>query len=201
MIRRIEKVEMRKVHADLVEKGFMTEFSKCSQKVKHTIETAKVKQFYPWRICSKPDSTTTKVRLVVDPTMTRLNVILAKGENRIGRLNDIIVRSRVCKYIMTTDISKMYNQLYLEESSLPFSLFLYDESLDQSVPPKTWVMNRAWYGVASTGGQAGYAIEKVVEEQGQEYPLAAKALTDDRYVDDIFSGKDTDKERQEEVKI
>ena len=38
----------------------------------------------------KEDSVSTPVRLVVDPRMTKLNVILAKGENRLGKLNEIL---------------------------------------------------------------------------------------------------------------
>ena len=89
----------------------------------------------------------------------------------------------------------MYNQLRLHFSAYSYSLFLYDESLDPTVDPVTWVMVRAWYGISSTGGQAGYALEKLTDE----YPEAIKPLKENRYVDDLLSGSDSEEEREKEI--
>jgi len=67
------------------------------------------------------------------------------------------------EYIWSSDISKLYNQLFMEDPSLPYSLFLYGEELDQEKRPDIWVMVRAWYGNISTGGQAGYALDNLTE--------------------------------------
>ena len=117
----------------------------------------------------------------------------------MGKLNEILLRGRVEREMMTSDISKMYNQLHLEDSALPYSLFLYHESMDEKVEPDTWVMTRAWYGVTSTGNQAGWAIEKTVEDKGEEYPLAAKTMKKGRYVDDLLVGTQNKKEMKELV--
>ena len=42
--------------------------------------------YYLWRVVNKEDSISTPVRLVVDPTMSGLNLTLAKRENRTGSL-------------------------------------------------------------------------------------------------------------------
>ena len=70
------------------------------------------------------DSVTTPIRMVVDPSMTRFNEILAKGKNRIGLIINIMIRCRCLEYIWSSDISKLYNQLYMDDASLPYSLFL-----------------------------------------------------------------------------
>ena len=93
----------------------------------------------------------------------------------------------------------MYNQLRLHFSAYPYSLFLYDESLDPTVDPVVWVMVRAWYGISSTGGQAGYALEKLTELFKDEYPEAIKPLKENRYVDDLLSGADSEEEREKEI--
>ena len=41
----------------------------------------------------KEDSQSTPVRLVVDPTMSGLNILLAKGEKNLGKIFDILTRN------------------------------------------------------------------------------------------------------------
>ncbi|XP_023320317.1 uncharacterized protein LOC111695291 [Eurytemora carolleeae] len=189
---------MRKVHKDLVEKGFMIKLDDMPEDKKGLIMNAEFKHFNPWRLVMKMDSVTTPVRMVVDPSMTRMNKILAKGENRIG-LIFIMVRCRCTEFIWSSDISKLYNQLYMDDPSLPFSLFLYREELDKEKEPEVWVMVRAWYGIVSTGGQAGFALDKLTEMLAEKYPGAYKSLREDRYVDDILSGEDSKQRREEQI--
>ena len=103
------KAAMRDVHKDLVDRGFMTPLKSLPESVQKGIVNAPVRHYHPWRAVHKDDSTTTPVRLVVDASMTKLNNILAKGENRISRANEIIVRNRLKRYAFSTDITKMYN--------------------------------------------------------------------------------------------
>ena len=120
------------------------------------------------------------MRLVIDPTMSGLNLVLAKGENGIGSLVDIILRNRAMEYAWTSDVTKLYNQLHLERADLPYSPFLYSEDLDPSSPPMTYVMRRARYGVVPTRNQAGYALELLVNTTAEEFPAAVEPLTHHR---------------------
>ena len=147
----------------------------------------------------KMDSITTPVRMVVDPTMTKLNEILAKGENRIGLIFTIMIRCRCTEHIWSSDISKLYNQLIMDDPSLPYSLFLYGEELDQEKKPDIWVMVRAWYGIVSTGGQAGFALDKLTEMMAEVFPEAYKTLRENRYVDDVLSGAQTEELRENQI--
>merc|ERR1711973_360540 len=166
------KNAMKKVHEDLMDRGYMKKLADMPEHVREMIRNAPVVHYHPWRAVHKDDSLSTPVRLVVDPSMTKLNWILAKGENRISRSNEILVRCRLKKFAFSTDITKMYNTLILEETAYPYSLFIYHPSMDEEVEPEIYVMTVAWYGVTSTGSQAGYAIEKIVEELGSQYPEA-----------------------------
>ena len=47
-------------------------------------------------------------------------------------------------------------------------------------------MTRAWYGISSTGGQAGAVIIKLIGMAGPENQDAIKTLEKDRFVDDLF---------------
>ena len=94
--------------------------------------------------------------------MTSFNLLLAKGENLLRYIFDIIVRNRCKQNAWSSDISKLYNQLNLDISALSYSLFLFHDSLDPNVEPEVWVMTRAWYGISSTGGQAGAGIINLI---------------------------------------
>ena len=173
---------MRLVHKDLVEKDFMTRLEDLDEETQKYINDAGFKHYNPWRIVMKEDSISTPVRMVVDPTMTGFNLLLAKGENRLGFIFDIIVRNRCRQHAWSSDISMLYNQFHLDISALPYSLFLFHNSLDSRIEPEVWVMTRAWYGISSTGGQAGAAILKLVILAEEEDREAVETLEKDRFV-------------------
>ena len=91
----------------------------------------------------------------------------------------------------------MYNQLVLQDEALPYSLILY--SPDSSPDPDTYVLVSAWYGVVSTGGQAGEALDRLALEEADNYPNAVASLGRERYVDDIASGANTPEERELQI--
>ena len=60
-------------------------------------------------------------------------------------------------------------------------------------------MVRAWYGIVSTGGQAGYALDKLTEMLAEEFPEAIKTLRENRYEDDLFSGAKDEESRERQI--
>ena len=185
------KSAMREVHKDLVQKGFMKKLTDLSTEQQQTINTAGFRHYMPWRSVEKQDSISTPYRMVVDASITGLNDILAKGENNMAKINHILIRNRCRKEIWSTDISKMYNQLHLNDSALPYGLFLFSEELDPKLVPEVYCMVVAWYGVTPTGNQGGEALERLAKQLEEEYPLAGGIIKNDRYVDDVLSGDNT----------
>ena len=113
--------------------------------------------------------------------MTSFNLLLAKGENPLGYIFDIIVRNRCRLNAWSSDLSKLYNQLHLDISALPYSLFLFHNSLDPKAEPEVWIMTRAWYVISSTGGQAGAGIIKLIGMAELEDQDVVEALEKDRF--------------------
>ena len=144
------------------------------------INNAPFQHYHPWNMVAKEDSISTPIRLVVDPTMSGLNHILPKGENRIGSINQILIGNKGDPYSWSSDITKLYNQLHLDESAYPYSLFLYNPEMDILKIPDVYVMVVAWYGVTPAGSQAGHAIERAVSDQGINFPLAVDCLSNRR---------------------
>ena len=101
------------------------------------------------------------------------------------------MRNRCRKIAWSSDISKLYNQLHLDISALPYSFFLFHNSLDPNIEPEVWIMTRAWYGISSTGDQAGAAIIKLISMAGSEDQDAVETLKKDRFVDDLLGGSAT----------
>lgn len=194
------KDAMIEVHSDLVQRGFMKKLSELSEEQQTVIASALFRHFMPWREQTKEESVSTKHRLVVDATMTGLNEILAKGSNMNAKINDILIRNRCRRHVWSSDISKMYNQLHLKDEALPYGLFLFSEDLDPNKDPDIYVMLVAWYGVTSTGGQGGNALEECVTIQAETYPAAIEPVENDRYVDDLFSGSNVREETDEQIK-
>lgn len=192
------KEGIKLAHKELVEKEFMKPLSELSPAQQALVKNHPFCHYYPWSSVVK-DSISTPVRLVVDPSRTGLNLILAKGENNMARIVDVLIRNRCRKHIFTSDISKLYNQLHLKDSALPYSLFLFSDDLDPELPPQIYALVRAWYGVRSTGNQSGEALESLASMFQSEFPLARSIIEEDRYVDDILSGSNECAVREEQV--
>ena len=118
--------------------------------------------------------------------MSGLNILLAKGENNLGNIFDILIRSRTNQFSWAADISKLHNMLHLVVSALPFSLFLYHSSMDANTEPDVYVMTRAWYGVVPTGAQAAVAIKMLTELSLNDHPGAVEVLSKDIYVENLI---------------
>ena len=193
------KEALRVAHRDLVGSGFIRKLSDLPSEHQDIVSNAPFKHYMIWRGQGKEDSISTSMRIIVDPTMSGLNLCLPKGENRLGKINEILIRNRVSKHSWATDISKMYNQLALNPSSYPYQLLLFHPSLEPTMEPEVWVMVTGWYGMVSTGNQAGEAIGDLCEENKAEYPEAEEPLTRARYVDDINSGVETREQMENQI--
>ncbi len=148
----------------------------------------------------KPDSQSTPTRLVVDPSMSLLNLNVAKGDPQLSSMFSLLVRSRSRPCLWSADIKKLYNMLHLEPDCLPYSLFLYNESLNSVEEPHIYVLLRAWYGTASTAGQATHALKQLGLDHQASHPLGSKVLLDDSYVDDLLPATMSREESGEQVR-
>ena len=101
------------MHSELVDRGFIRKLSEMPQNLQDLVHGAPFRHYYPWTAVFKEDSKSTPVRIVVNPTMTGLNEILAKGENMVGEIPPILLRNRLNSHAWSSDISKLYNQLKL----------------------------------------------------------------------------------------
>jgi hypothetical protein len=85
------KEQLRKTHKELVDQGFMEKLTDLTPEKQTLIKQADFRHCYLWRAVFKESSASTPVRIVVDPTATGLNCILAKGTNMLGRIPEVLL--------------------------------------------------------------------------------------------------------------
>ena len=181
--------------------GYVDFFDNLSQEIKDHI-MSNVRYFLPWRIVFNPNSKSTPCRLVFDASVSprgqsSLNSLVCKGRNNMNNLVMILIRWVCWLYAFHTDISKMYNTIYLDSKHWRYQLYFWNNELKVGVAPVKKVVISTIYGVRSSGNIAECALRRTAELTKDDYPLAHDVIMNDVYVDDCLSGNHTEKGRSE----
>lgn len=118
-----------------------------------------------------------------------VNDIQLPGPNRQEHLFVIIMRFRFHKIVFATDVRKMFRQFKVHPDDLIFQKILWRFSATDEL--KEYVLLTVTYG---TKAGPFLAIRCMLELARiyNDYPLASRATKLERYVDDYFSGGDTE---------
>ena len=156
------------------------------------------KYFLPHHAVEKTDSTTTKLRVVMNAsakstTGVTLNDKIAVGPVLQDQLVCHLVRYRFHRVALSGDISKMYRQIALNAADRWYHLFLWRDSPDE--PIRVYQMTRVTYGVASSCYHSIRAMQEAAKASNMPKEVVDAVLRD-FYVDDIMSGADSVKEAE-----
>ncbi|XP_053686155.1 uncharacterized protein LOC128735696 [Sabethes cyaneus] len=149
--------------------------------------------YLPHHAIQRPDSTTTKTRVVFDAS--------CRGNNNIS-LNDLcyigptvqpplvstLVNFRLPRYAVTADAEKMYRQVWVDSSDCLLQLILFRKSPDEEL--KTYCLKTVTYGTAPAPYLATRVVNQLAEDEAANFPLAASMVKRCFYVDDYLSGDD-----------
>ncbi|KAL6419021.1 hypothetical protein ACFW04_011618 [Cataglyphis niger] len=118
-----------------------------------------------------------------------LNRHLKVGPNLLPALEDILLRWRVHRFVLASDIEKMYRQILVdpEDRSLQRILWRHD---DQTTP-RTYELNTVTYGLACAPFLAVRSLRQLADDQEARFPHGSAVLRRDVYVDDILTGAPT----------
>lgn len=163
--------------------------------------------FIPHHCVIKPESSTTKLRVVFDASAKTsrgqsLNDVLHTGPKIQNDLFTILLRFRLPRYVFTTDIQKMYRQVLVHPDDRRFQMIIWRQ--DSSKELKFYQLNTVTYGTRPAPYMAIKCLLQLSSEYRQKYPLGAKALGENFYVDDGLLGKNSltsAKQTQDELKI
>ena len=147
--------------------------------------------YLPMHVVYKDSSTTTKVRAVFDASAksasgVSLNDTLLVGPTVHPPLIDVLLRFRMHRIALTTDVSKMYRAVELVPSDREYHRFVWRSEPNQTL--QDYRMTRATFGVSASCFAANMAVKRNAVELADKYPLAADAVHKSFYVDDGLTG-------------
>ncbi|XP_062538341.1 uncharacterized protein LOC134206628 [Armigeres subalbatus] len=151
--------------------------------------------YLPHHAVLRPSSSSTKCRVVFDasaksyPSNLSLNDVLFVGPVVQSELFSIMLRFRTHKIAFTADISKMYRQILITPEHQHYQRIFWREQV--SDPLRVLELDTVTYGTASAPYQATRCLAQLAEEERDEYPIAARIITREVYMDDMLSGAET----------
>ena len=200
-----------KSHQKLVDKGHVISEKELTKEYREAMGKLPGEGYFiPWRTVYNDGSLSTPCRLVFDassktPGGESLNGVLAKGQNRLAKLQHLLMRFRLGKEAVTADISMAYNGTKLRPEHLKFQKYLWRKDLNPANPTEVRFVATLIYGVKPSGQQCQVALEKLADyfQANGECMDGACALKDDTYVNDIITSQSSKAECEavaEEVK-
>ncbi|XP_039438683.1 uncharacterized protein LOC120419884 [Culex pipiens pallens] len=158
------------------------------------IDDAKADANYlPHHCVLKPDSATTKLRVVFDAsakssTGLSLNDVMLTGPTVQRTLFDIVLRFRCHKYVFTADVPKMYRQVEVHEKDRKYQQILWRD--DHQQPLRTIELSTVTYGTAAAPFLATRALNQLALDERHDFPEASTSVLNNFYVDDVLAGAD-----------
>lgn len=153
----------------------------------------------PHQAVIRPDSITTKLRVVFDASAkttlgTSLNDKLIPGPNLQKDLVDIILRFRTHAYVLSADVAGMYRQIIINKRDRALQRILWRKDPHESV--KLYELNTVTYGTNCAPYLAIRCLRELAANS-RDLPQAAKAINEDCYMDDVLTGANTIEEAVE----
>ncbi|XP_055622870.1 uncharacterized protein LOC129766370 [Toxorhynchites rutilus septentrionalis] len=180
--------KVRQQIAEYLEKGYAHRIT--SEELEFT-EPGRV-WYLPLGVVSNPRKPG-KVRLIWDAAArvegVSFNDAMLKGPDMLTALPTILIRFRQKRVAFSGDIREMFHQFLIRQRDKQTQRFIFRERQDE--PPQIFVMDVATLGAACSPYIAQYLTNRNAEEYAEQFPRAARAITDNHYVDDYLDSLDT----------
>ncbi|XP_075162900.1 uncharacterized protein LOC142235535 [Haematobia irritans] len=149
--------------------------------------------YLPHHAVIKPESTTTKLRVVFNASASTSKGLSLNDILRTGPVlqNDLVVilRWRFFRFVFNGDITKMYRQIKVDPKYTPYQRILFRKS--PSDPIQDYELNTVTFGIKCAPYLAIRTIIQLAEDNRFIYPLASDILRHSMYVDDALAGAHT----------
>ncbi|XP_059223520.1 uncharacterized protein LOC131997138 [Stomoxys calcitrans] len=170
---------------EYIQLGHMKEVSSISESPEVQIH------YLPHHAVVRPDSVTTKVRVVFNasnPTSNglSLNDILHPGPPLQRDLCILLLQWRLYKIVFSSDIEKMYRQICVDPKHIPFQRILFRKSPQEDV--QEFELQTVTFGVICAPFLALRTIQQLASDVKDLYPLPSGVLNSSMYVDDVLGG-------------
>ncbi|CAI5660438.1 unnamed protein product [Oreochromis niloticus] len=144
-----------------------------------------------------------KIRVVFDCSAKHegisLNDHLLTGPDLINALAGVLCRFREHQIAIMCDVEKMCHRFHVNPEDRDFLRFLWWKDGNTDTEPKEYRMRVHIFGAASSPGCANYGMKYLAREQEKDYPLAARFIHKNFYVDDGLISIDSVREAKQLV--
>ncbi|XP_055634088.1 uncharacterized protein LOC129774380 [Toxorhynchites rutilus septentrionalis] len=149
--------------------------------------------FLPHHAIHRPESTTTKIRVVFDGSSRASNNVSINDALFVGPsvqpvLYSTVINFRMPRYVVTTDAEKMFRQIWVHPDDRRFTQILWRNN--PSEPIQVYQLKTVTYGLASSPFHATRVLEQLASDDGERYPFAVPVIRKGMYVDDVLTGHD-----------
>lgn len=150
--------------------------------------------YIPHHSIFKPDSTTTKLRVVFDASCKSsdgisLNETLLVGPKLQKDITSILLNFRLHQFVFTADIKQMYRQILIHRRHWDYQRILW--RFAPTDPIKDFWLKTVTYGITSAPFLALRTLIQLANDEAERFPHASKVLFSDIYVDDLVTGSDS----------
>lgn len=150
--------------------------------------------FIPHHCVVKPDSSTTRLRVVFDASCSTdsgksLNDVLCVGPTIQDDIFTILSRFRLHKHVLVADIAKMYRQVLVDKRDAPWQSILWRNTNSDS--PDIYQLQTVTYGTSSAPYLATKCLQKVAQLEENRFPIGSAVVKRDFYVDNLMTGANT----------
>ncbi|XP_011493816.1 PREDICTED: uncharacterized protein LOC105359038 [Ceratosolen solmsi marchali] len=173
---------------------FMTEYDKMNhmRRLPENYPSNNKTYYLPYHGVLNPGSSTTKLRVVFNGSSPSsaglsLNDIMHRGANLNPDIIDVPIWIRKHRYLFSTDITKMYRQILVHQDDWDLQRILW---MDEQGNEVIYQLTTVTYGTRAPPFLAVQTLLQLIQDEGDNYPLAIPSLKYGRYVDDIFGGAD-----------
>ncbi|XP_065362051.1 uncharacterized protein LOC135955621 [Calliphora vicina] len=147
--------------------------------------------YLPHHAVFKPDSLTTKLRVVFNASNpssngVSLNNILYPGPVLQADLTVLILQWRLFRYVFNADIEKMYRQILIHPEQTQFQRIFYRNNPEADI--MDYELNTVTFGVNCAPYLAIRTLLQLANDCEPQSPLASQILKTQMYVDDVLAG-------------
>ncbi|XP_071571139.1 uncharacterized protein [Temnothorax nylanderi] len=148
----------------------------------------------------KSDSTTTKLRVVFDASAkgVSLNQMLRSGPKLQSDIVVILLRIRIGLVALTADVKQMFLQILVKLGQCDYQRIVWRFSEDN--PISDYLLLTVIFGLTCSPYLAIACLLKLAAEDKVSYPLAAAALEERVYVDDVVASVESEEKARFELR-
>ncbi|XP_055543647.1 uncharacterized protein LOC129729182 [Wyeomyia smithii] len=148
-----------------------------------------------WSVCGKSEAAGTSNNqissFIVQQTIEFFGV--TKGDGRfthnISSHNEMgVPRSRTRQVMVVAYVEKMFRQIKVDPADAPLQSILWRFD---SREIETYELTTVTYGTKPAPFLATRTLKQLAQDERERYPLAAQAISEDVYMDDVISGADS----------